>query len=118
MISLAAGTLIVGASGLALRSTGSMLDQSTNLTTLRQNKVNGLRLMRAEIERSDHLLLREGTKAGTVLDLNHPDYESTIKECKEQAGEVIKQDGSTEGDIKFTPFFGVMMNSSKPILYG
>lgn len=118
MISLAAGTLIVGASGLALRSTGSMLDQSTNLTTLRQNKVNGLRLMRAEIERSDHLLLPEGTKAGTVLDLNHPDYESTIKECKEQAGEVIKQDGSTEGDIKFTPFFGVMMNSSKPILYG
>ena len=49
MISLAAGTLIVSASGLALRSTGTMLDQSTNLTTLRQNKVNGLRLMRAEL---------------------------------------------------------------------
>ena len=118
MISLAAGTLIVSASGLALRSTGSMLDQSTNLTTLRQNKVNGLRLMRAEIERSDHLLLPEGTKAGTVLDLNHADYESTIHECKAQAGEVISANGSTEGDIKFTPFFGVMMNNSKPILYG
>ena len=37
-------------------------------TTLRQNKVNGLRLMRSEVERSDHLLLPEGTKAGTVLE--------------------------------------------------
>ena len=118
MISLAAGTLIVSGSSLALRSTGSMMSQSTDLATLRQNKVNGLRLMRAEIERSDHLLLPGGTKAGSLLDLNHPDYVNAIKECKTKAGEVINQNGTTAGDKKFTPFFGVMMNSSQPILYG
>ena len=40
------GTLLIMASGMALQSTGTLIKQSEDKTTLRQNSTNGLRLMR------------------------------------------------------------------------
>ena len=57
MIAAGVGTLLIMASGAALRSTGTLINQSEGKSTLRQNAINGLRLMRSEIERSMHLVL-------------------------------------------------------------
>ena len=53
------GTLLIIASGAALRSTGTLINQSEDKSTLRQNAINGLRLMRSEIERSMHLVINQ-----------------------------------------------------------
>jgi len=59
MVAAVTTAMVVGASALGLRSTGSLISQSTDKATLRQNTVNGLRLMRSEIERSIHLALNK-----------------------------------------------------------
>ena len=59
VISAGVGTLLIMASGMALQSTGTLIKQSEDKTTLRQNSTNGLRLMRSEVERSMHLVLNK-----------------------------------------------------------
>ena len=56
VIAAGVGTLLIMASGAALQSTGTLIKQSQEKTTLRQNSINGLRLLRSEVERSMHLL--------------------------------------------------------------
>ena len=60
------GTLVIMASGTALQSTGTLINQSEEKTTLRQNSINGLRLMRSEVERSMHLVLNKA-ETGLLL---------------------------------------------------
>ena len=55
VVSLAAGSLLIVGTGVALQSTQKLVTESAGKTTLRQNTTNGLRLMRSEIERSMHL---------------------------------------------------------------
>ena len=52
VVALGAGTLLITGTGVALQSTQNMVVQEENKLSLRQNTVNGLRLMRSEIERS------------------------------------------------------------------
>ena len=59
VIAAGMGTILIIASGLTLRSTGSMIKNSENKTTLRQNAINGVRLMRSEVERSMHLVINK-----------------------------------------------------------
>ena len=51
VIAAGVGTLLVMASGVALQTTGSLIKQTEEKATLRQNSINGLRLMRSEVER-------------------------------------------------------------------
>ena len=46
LIALTAGTVIVGAGAVALRSTGSLIGQAKDKAVLRQNTNNGMRLLR------------------------------------------------------------------------
>ena len=57
MVASVMTAMVVGASSLGLSTTGSLISHSGDKSTLRQNTVNGLRLMRSEIERSIHLVL-------------------------------------------------------------
>ena len=59
VIAAGVGTLLVMGSGMALQTTGTLIKQSEEKTTLRQNSINGLRLMRSEVERSMHLVLKK-----------------------------------------------------------
>ena len=65
VVAAGAGTLLIMASGAALQSTGTLIKQSGEKTTLRQNSINGLRLMRSEVERSMHLVLNKTENAST-----------------------------------------------------
>ena len=57
MVGVVAGTMIMGASSVALRTTQTLISESQGKATLRQNTTNGLRLMRSEVERSMNLLV-------------------------------------------------------------
>ena len=108
VIALAAGTLVIGAGAIALRSTQSLITTSGEKTTQRQNAVNGLRLMRSEIERSLHTLV-SGTPPNEELgytDLG--EYSSSVKQCQ---GLVNKA---------FVPLFGLKMAdvTGQPVIYG
>ena len=111
MIAAGVGTLLIMASGAALRSTGTLINQSEGKSTLRQNAINGLRLMRSEIERSIHLVLNQ-TEAfsddQTHINLSDSRYSSIVSECIKLAG-----------DRPFKPIFGVKMSDlNQPVLYG
>ena len=77
VIAAGVGTLLIMASGVALQSTGTLIKQSEEKTTLRQNSTNGLRLMRSEVERSMHLVLNKSeafTEDQSHINLNDSRY--------------------------------------------
>ena len=57
LVAGSAGVILIGASSLALRSTGNLINNQSQRATLQQNATSGKKLMRAEIERSLHLLI-------------------------------------------------------------
>ena len=111
MIAAGVGTLLIMASGAALRSTGTLINQSEGKSTLRQNAINGLRLMRSEIERSMHLVLNQSEAFSddqAHINLSDNRYSSIVGECINLAG-----------DRTFKPIFGVKMSDlNQPVLYG
>ena len=77
VIAAGVGTLLIMASGAALQSTGTLIKQSEDKTTLRQNSTNGLRLMRSEVERSMHLVINKSeafTEDQNHINLNDSRY--------------------------------------------
>ena len=110
VVSVSAGTLLVLGSGVALRSTGSLIEQTKDKTTLRQNTTNGMRLMRSEIERSMHLILDRDPSDSPDdddRDLNNSDYTRVKTEC---------QNLSTGN---FKPIFGAkLIELVEPVIYG
>ncbi|QNI85833.1 von Willebrand factor A-like domain-containing protein [Synechococcus sp. PROS-7-1] len=111
VVAAGAGTLLILASGVALQSTGSLIKDTEVKTRLRQNTTNGLRLLRAEVERSMHLIINsaEGLDSSkSHIDMGDSRYASIIDECK-----------SLAGSRQFKPIFGVkMIELNQPIVYG
>ena len=66
LIGITVSTLIMGAASIGLRSTQTLISESKNQSTLRQNTQNGVRLMRSEIERGMNLIInrKEGFQEG------------------------------------------------------
>lgn len=110
MVGVVSGTLIMGASSMALRSTQTLISEGQGKATLRQNTTNGLRLMRSEVERSMNLLVTrtdasEGDDPEIDLMSNHADV---VTLCKTNAG--------SQG---FKPIFGInMVELEEPVIYG
>lgn len=111
VISAGVGTLLIMASGMALQSTGSLIKQSEDKATLRQNSTNGLRLMRSEVERSMHLVLNKSeafSSDQTHINLDNSRYTNLVNDCTALAG-----------NRPFKPLFGVkMIELNQPVLYG
>ena len=111
VIAAGVGTLLIMASGAALQSTGTLIKQSEDKTTLRQNSTNGLRLMRSEVERSMHLVINKSeafTEDQNHINLNDSRYTSLVSECT-----------ALSGNRPFKPLFGVkMIELNQPVLYG
>ena len=113
LIAASAGVVLIGASTLALRSTGSLINKMDAKAGLQQNTTSGKRLMRSEIERSLHLLIGTKQKPADNLahtNIRHEDYQSSLNQCKslaEQSGQI------------FNPVFGVKMAElNQPVYYG
>ena len=111
MVATVATSLVIGASALGLRTTETLIGQSTDKATLRQNTTNGMRLMRSEIERSIHLVVKssEGFPEGkNHLDLSDSRYTNSLTTCENLAG---------AGGFK--PIFGAkMIELTDPVFYG
>lgn len=111
MIAAGVGTLLIMASGAALRSTGTLIKDSEDKSTLRQNAINGLRLMRSEVERSMHL----------VIDQSEPfsDDQAHINLLDDRYSPIISECINLAGDRNFKPVFGVKMSDlNQLVLYG
>ena len=111
MVAGVATTLIVSSTAFALQSTGTLIGRSGDKATLRQNTVNGLRLMRSEVERSLHLIVSNAdgfSEDKQHLNIHDPRYEETLTQCINLAGTRI-----------FKPLFAAkMVELSKPVVYG
>ena len=111
MVAGVATTLIVASTAAALQSTGQMIGRSGGKATLRQNTINGLRLMRSEVERSLHLIVSNTggfPEAKQHLNIEAPRYQATLIQCSNLAGTRI-----------FKPLFAAkMVELSKPVVYG
>ncbi len=109
LVSVVAGTLIIGAASTGLRTTQTLISESHGKASLRQNTTNGLRLMRSEIERSMNVLVSrtEGVQDGEEdTDLNQ--YSDIINDCK-----ALPQAAG------FNPVFGInMVELDDPVIYG
>ena len=98
VVALGAGTLLITGTGVALQTTQNMVVQEENKLSLRQNTVNGLRLMRSEIERSMHLVLKrsEATpESRQHINLNNQLYSRVVNQCVALSNQ------------NFIPIFGV-----------
>ena len=115
VVSLGAGTLVIGASAAALHTTGSLISNTEDKTHLRQNAWNGERLIRKEVERGLHLLIATTTPpSGQLADtnLNSEQYAQTLGVCKDLAEQRMPAN-------HFLPVFGIRMASlDEPIIYG
>lgn len=113
LVAASAGVVLIGASTLALRSTGSLINKMDQKAALQQNTTSGKKLMRAEVERSLHLLINTDQKPNEDLahtDINQADYATSLSQCNtlaEQSNQV------------FQPMFGVKMAElNQPVFYG
>ena len=113
LVAASAGVVLIGASTLALRSTGSLINKMDQKAALQQNTTSGKKLMRAEIERSLHLLIKTDQAPNENLahtNINHEDYQASLNECNTLADESNKI---------FQPIFGVKMAElNQPVFYG
>ena len=72
------------ASGVALHSTGTLINQTEDKATLRQIH-QWMRLMRSEVERSMHLVLNKSEAFSddqAHINLNDSRYTTLVSECK------------------------------------
>ncbi|QNI57606.1 von Willebrand factor A-like domain-containing protein [Synechococcus sp. BIOS-U3-1] len=113
LIAASAGVVLIGASALALRTTGSLINKMDLKAGLQQNTISGKRMMRSEIERSLHLLIKTQQKPADQLahtDITHADYKVSLSQCQSLAQE--------SGQV-FNPVFGVKMAElNNPVYYG
>ena len=112
VVSVAAGTLLITGGAAAMRSVGSSMQTSGQASGLRSSAITGLRLLRAETQRSLHLMVKGGTaqEGQTFSDLDHDEYASARAEC---------QALSADQDEVFNPIFGMRMAEvNTPVLYG
>ena len=109
LVAASAGVVLIGASTLALRSTGSLINKMDQKAALQQNTTSGKKLMRAEIERSLHLLITPTKTCKISLTRYHPLIIRITRQCNTLASR----------QKVFQPIFGVKMAElNQPVFYG
>lgn len=107
LIALTVGTLVIGMGAVSLRSTQSLIKTSGERSNQQQNIVNGLRLMRSEIERSLYLIVNGEHPEEEMAYTNLGSYQNAISNCQSKAE-------------SFIPLFGLKMTdvTEEPVIYG
>lgn len=112
LVALSAGALVIAGGALTLRTTGGLINQSSNKSILRQNTTNGMRLLRAEVERSLHIIVNnsDDPDLDQRFKLDSSQYSDTMTKC---------QDLAVGKNTVFQPIFGIKMATlNSPIIYG
>lgn len=111
---VAAGTsaLLLGGSTVAMRSLNGAMQASSQLNDLRGSSLSGLRLLRAETQRSLHLMVQGGSADDDqqFSNLNHSSYSEALEHC---------QSISSSQQQEFNPLMGMRMAElDAPVVYG
>jgi len=117
IISVAAGSVLITGTAIGMRSISSSMDASDRLTSLRNSATTGLRLLRAETQRSLHLMFLNqpnedgvGQEQKNLTQLSHSDYDQSLTDCATLA---------EENNNNFKPAFGMKMAElDHPVIYG
>ena len=121
LIALLSGMLLMAGSSFALRTMSTAITQSSEKANTRQNAVNGLKLLRSEVERSMNLLIY-GATPSHLPDTNLASHEwSGTGEITKPSDGVVTYCTSLADNkkIAFNPVFGIKMAElSNPIVYG
>ena len=113
MVAAVTTFVIAGGAAVGMRSLNSAIRANADLSGLRSNAITGTRLLRTEVQRSQHLIVKGGThsKQREYTDINspdHPEYKTSIDTCQ-----------GLEPDSVFNPFFGLKMAElNTPVIYG
>ena len=120
MMAILAGSLLITGSGVALRSMSGVISNSTEKANARQNSVNGIKLLRSEVERSMNLLVF-GETPSHLPDTDLANYVSDLE------GTITPDDGivsycenkATNEGRYFKAVFGIkMVELANPVVYG
>ena len=112
LVAVSAGAIVITGGALALRTTGVLINQSADKTILRQNKTNGMRFLRSEIERSLHIIINntDDPDIEERFKLSATTYQDSMSNCQAIA--------KAKNTI-FSPLFGIKMAEiNSPIIYG
>jgi hypothetical protein len=113
LVSAAAGAILVTGGAIALRTMSASMGHSGDLSSLRSSATSGMRLLRAEVQRSLYVVVKGGSHDSdrdytNLNDPNHPEYASSIAECKALADSGV-----------FNAMFGLKMAElNTPVIYG
>ena len=113
VVAAAAGAVLITGGAIALRTVSSSMLHSGDLSGLRTSATSGMRLLRSEVQRSLYLVVGGGSHDSErdftdLNDPNHPEYATTISECKALSGNAV-----------FNPMFGLKMAElNTPVIYG
>ena len=115
-----AGTLLITGSGVALRSMSGLISNSADKANARQNSVNGVKLLRSEVERSMNLLVFGDTPSHLPdTDLANHVSKSAEAITPEQGVVTYCENLAETNQQIFKPIFGIkMVEMANPVVYG
>jgi hypothetical protein len=120
IMAVLAGSLLITGSGVALRSMSGVISNSAEKANARQNSVNGIKLLRSEVERSMNLLVF-GETPSHLPDTDLANHISNLE------GPITPDDGivsycenkATNEGRYFKAVFGIkMVELANPVIYG
>ena len=86
LVAIGASTLLIGGAAVGMKNLQSTMKHSSNLSSLRSHAVTGLRLLRSEVQKSQHLMVYGGQhdKGLDHTDLGNSIYRSALNQCGSQ----------------------------------
>ena len=99
LVAVGAGVILIGAASVGLKNLKSIIGHSSNLSSLRNQAITGQRILRTEIQKSQHLMVYGGNhdEGLEYTDLSNPIYKQSVSQCRNQ---------TPEGQV-FNPLFGL-----------
>ena len=86
LVAVGASALLIGGAAVGTKNLQSTMKHSSNLSSLRSQSVTGLRLLRSEVQKSQHLMVYGGSydKGLDHTDLGNSIYQSALNQCSSQ----------------------------------
>ena len=120
MMAVLAGSLLITGSGVALRSMSGAISNSAEKANARQNSVNGIKLLRSEVERSMNLLVF-GEPPSHLPESNLANHVSNLEGTLSPDDGIVSycENKATKDGRFFKAIFGIkMVELANPIVYG
>ena len=120
MMAVLAGSLLITGSGVALRSMSGAISNSAEKANARQNSVNGIKLLRSEVERSMNLLVF-GEPPSHLPESNLANHISNLEGTLSPDDGIVSycENKAIEDGRFFKAIFGIkMVELANPIVYG